>query len=155
VKRIVISLLLSVAFAPTAAFAHSHKKGALEIVHPWTAETADSATVNIPVYMTIKNQSRSLDRLLGASSAIAEKVELIEVKPEGAHNLPVVTSMFRIYAGKSLDLTPAGPRLLLLRIKKRLHAYDNFPMTLVFERAGKVEVEVMVEEAATIEPHKH
>ena len=28
-------------------------------------------------------------------------------------------------------------------------------LTLVFEKAGRMEVEVMVEEAETTEPHKH
>ena len=37
-------------------------------------------------------------------------------------------------------------------MKKQLGAYDSFLMTLVFERAGKVEVEVMVEEASILEP---
>ena len=39
-------------------------------------------------------------------------------------------------------------------MKRQLGAYDSFLMTLVFERAGKVEVEVMVEEKSILEP-KH
>ena len=44
-------MLFSVALAPTAVIAHSHKKKGLEIVHPWTHETADPGTVNIAVYI--------------------------------------------------------------------------------------------------------
>ena len=41
-----------------------------------------------------------------------------------------------------------GPHILLSGMKKQLSPYDSFLMTLRFERAGKVEVEVMVEEAS-------
>jgi copper(I)-binding protein len=43
---------------------------------------------------------------------------------------------------------------MLLGLRQKLREYDTFPLTLVFERAGRVEVEVLVEEAATMEP-KH
>lgn len=40
-------------------------------------------------------------------------------------------------------------------MKKQLSPYDSFLMTLVFEKAGKVHVEVMVEEASVLDaPHK-
>ena len=52
-------------------------------------------------------------------------------------------------------LKRGGPHILLSGMKKQLGAYDAFVMTLVFERAGKVEVEVQVEEAVIVEPAKH
>jgi periplasmic copper chaperone A len=155
VKRIGIALLLSVAFAPTVVVAHSHKQKGLEIVHPWTYETTDPGTANVPVYMALKNTSRSTDRLVAASSDLADKVELIELQGPGSNKMPVATSAFVVAAGKTLQLTPAGPRLLLLGVKKPLNAFDSFGMTLMFEKAGKVEVEVMVEESDRTDPHKH
>jgi copper(I)-binding protein len=148
-------LLFSVAFAPAAVIAHSHKKKGLEIVHPWTHETVDPATVNIAVYMTLKNRSRFTDRLVGASSDLADKIELIELQSHGSNNMPVATSALVVAPGKSLQLTPTGSRLLLLGVKKHLTAYDSFKMKLMFEKAGIVEVEVMVEEVSMTEPHKH
>ena len=69
--------------------------------------------------------------------------------------MPVATSALVVAAGKSLQLTPVGSRLLLLGVKKPLAAYDSFKMTLMFEKAGIVEVEVMVEELGMTDPHKH
>ena len=54
-----------------------------------------------------------------------------------------------------MDLVRNGPHLLLSGLKKRLDAYDSFKLTLVFEKAGSMVVEVAVEEAETVEPHKH
>ena len=45
--------------------------------------------------------------------------------------------------------------MVLTGLKKRLDAYDSFKLTLVFEKAGRVVVDVAVEEAETKEPHKH
>jgi len=58
-------------------------------------------------------------------------------------------------AGADVELVRNGPHLLLSGLKKRLDAYDTFKLTLVFEKAGSMVVEVAVEEAATVEPHKH
>jgi periplasmic copper chaperone A len=58
-------------------------------------------------------------------------------------------------AGGELILKRDGPHIVLTGVKKQLGAYDAFTMTLVFERAGKVEVEVQVEEASILEPAKH
>ena len=61
-----------------------------------------------------------------------------------------------IPAGRGeVDLKRGGPHILLVGDEEALGAYDSFLMTLTFERAGKVEVEVMVEEASVLEPPKH
>ena len=54
-----------------------------------------------------------------------------------------------------VNLKRGGPHILLTGVKKQLGPYDSFLMTLTFARAGKVEVEVMVEEASVLEPAKH
>ena len=58
-------------------------------------------------------------------------------------------------ADNDVELDRKGPHLLLSGLKKRLNAYDSFTMTLVFEKAGSMVVEVAVEEAETVAPHKH
>jgi copper(I)-binding protein len=147
--------MLVVALASPAARAHSHKKKGLEIVHPWTAAT-QAAGGAVPVYMTLKSSSTTADRLVGAATPLAEKVELMEQKEPGAAGLPTVVRHVAVPAGASIRLNVGGPHVLLSGVKKRLNAYDTFPLTLVFEKAGKVVVEVQVEETeAAAPPHKH
>jgi periplasmic copper chaperone A len=155
VIRIAVLLSLAVALAPPAAMAHSHKKKGLEIVHPWTPAMVEANVANITVYMKLKNSGKAPERLLSATTLLADKVELIEPKVQGSMTLPTVTTALSVPAGGELVLSSSGPRLLLSGIKKRLDAYDTFKLTLVFEKAGRMEVEVMVEEADTKEPHKH
>ncbi len=131
----------------TAAQAHSHKHKKLEIVHPWCVETGDTANP-VAVFMTIKNASAKPDRLLRASTSIAGKAEL-----RGGGDDKAVASVSVATRG-TVDLKRGGPHIQLSNVTKQLSPYDSFMMTLVFERAGKVEVEVMVEEASILEPVK-
>jgi copper(I)-binding protein len=146
---------LAVALAPPAAMAHSHKKKALEIVHPWTPAMVEANVANVPVYMKLKNGGQTSERLLSATTLLADKVELIEPKAQGSMTLPTVATALSVPAGGELVLSADGPHLLLGGVKKRLSAYDSFKITLVFEKAGRMEIEVMVEEAETTDPHKH
>jgi periplasmic copper chaperone A len=148
-------LLLLAALAPPAAQAHSHRKKSLEVVHPWTTAMVEERVVNVAVYMKLKNGTRATERLLGATTPHADKVELIELRGVEGMKLPTPIQALAIPARGELIMGPDGPRLLLSGFKRRLSAYDSFELTLMFEKAGPMVVEVMVEEAETKEPHKH
>ena len=134
-----------------AAHAHSQKFKTLEIVHPWCIETDGNANP-VVVSMTIRNTGTKPDRLLRVSAPIAAKTELRAGAPAGTQG-DVVASIPLERRGE-LNLKRGGPHILLTGVQKPLGAYDSFPMTLTFERAGKVEVEVMVEDAKVLEPAK-
>ena len=136
----------------TAAQAHSHKFKKLEIVHPWCIETSDSAKPVI-VSMTIRNAAGQADRLLSATTSMAAKAELREGGTTEAEG--TVIRAVPVGGHAEVDLKRGGPHILLTGLKKPLGPYDSFFMTLAFERAGKVEVEVMVEEVSVLQaPHK-
>ena len=144
-----LALAAAALLIATAAQAHSHKFKKLEIVHPWCIETSDTAKPVI-VSMTIKNAGRP-DRLIGATTAMAAKAELRA--GGGSDTEGAVIRSIAVGHGE-VNLKRAGPHIVLTGIKKQLGPYESFFMTLVFERAGKVEVEVMVEEASVLEqPH--
>lgn len=136
----------------TGAQAHSHKFKQLEIVHPWCIETSDAAKP-VVVSMTIKNAGKRPDRLLSASTAVAAKAELREGGTPEAEG-PVIRAV-PVGGHGEVNLKRGGPHIVLSGMKKALSPYDSFFMTLRFERAGKVEVEVVVEESSFLEaPHK-
>jgi copper(I)-binding protein len=147
-----LTLAASLVFAASAAHAHSHKLKTLEIVHPWCLETEDT-TKPVVVSMTIKNGGSKPDKLLRASAASAAKTELRDGLPPEAER--GVIASIPVGGRAETNLKRGGPHILLTGVKKPLGAYDSFLMTLTFERAGKVEVEVMVEEKSVIEPPKH
>jgi copper(I)-binding protein len=130
-------LLVAAAAMMLPAAAHSHKTKSLEIVHPWARASAEGAT-SARVFMTVKSLDGRPDRLIAASTPRAGKVEL--------HGAGKGAGAFSVGRGKDLVLYGDGPSLLLTGLTSPLHAYDDFRMTLVFERAGRVEIDVMVEE---------
>ena len=139
----------------SAANAHSHKKKGLEIVHPWVhARSADDTSTAV-VCMKIRNRSGRPDRLLGATTSVAANVELQGSEPGASAAEPKRPTAFAIAAGADFELKSGGPHLVLTGVKKSLHAYDQFKMTFLFEKAGRMLVDVVVEEASTEEPHKH
>jgi copper(I)-binding protein len=66
------------------------------------------------------------------------------VNAEGiARMRPVAT--LEISPGGEANLTPGGLHIMLIGLKGRLFEGTSFPMTLAGERAGEIELEVMVE----------
>lgn len=130
------------------AHAHGYKRKTLEIVHPWTSEKPEAIATEAAVGMTIRNAGRQAERLIAARSSVAERVEIR--RPEAGH---VQASAKRSPPGIAIPsrgdvhLKPSAAHLRLIGLKKPLVAYDTLPVTLVFERAGTIEIDVLVEEA--------
>jgi len=59
--------------------------------------------------------------------------------------------------GQTVELKPGGYHLMFIGLKAPLKVGERFPMTLKFEKAGEVKVEVVVQApGAAAEPqHKH
>jgi len=127
----------------------------LAIENARSPAVTDSRTVNLPVYMTIRNRGDKDERLLAATTPYADRVELIELRNEIGINLPMAAEVLLVAPGTSLDLNPLGPRLLLSGLKTPLKAAERFPITLVFEQSGAIEIEVLGEAGATGQAHRH
>jgi copper(I)-binding protein len=121
------------------AAAHEITQGALKIVHPWVSETEEQQAA---LHLKIRNMSDQPERLLGATSAIADRVSLLDVHGKETTGLPIAVR-------GEVSLPSSGPQIVLRGLKKPLRAYDSFDVVLVFRHAGKVTIEVLVEEADT------
>jgi periplasmic copper chaperone A len=143
-KCLVLAVVLAWCCHAGNAWAHSHRQKGLEIVHPWCFATGDPAAKTTAVYMLIKNRTKRPDRLIGATAPGAQAVELREPASsgEGTRALRGVA----LKAKGEVALRRNGPHLILSGLAP-LAPYDSFPMTLIFERAGRIEIEVVVEEA--------
>ena len=128
------------------ARAHSHKQKGLEIVHPWCFATSDPPAQSTAVYMLIKNRTKRPDRLIGATSPSARQVELRAPAAGPGGDTRAVRSV-ALKGRQEVALKRGGAHFVLSGLAKPLAAYDSFLMTLTFRRAGKIEIEVMVEEA--------
>src|SRR5262249_20057262 len=106
--------------------------------------------------MTIRNGLHKDERLLGASTPFAERVDLIELRNEIGLTLPMAAEVLRVAPGTSLELNASGPRLLLKGCKTLPKASETFPLTLVCEQSGLMGGEVVVGEGIpSHQPHRH
>jgi periplasmic copper chaperone A len=153
VKRARFAILCLLTAAPVA-LAQSDRQEMLEILEPYAPAMTDAKTIHVPVYMTIRNRGERNERLLAARTPYADKVELIELRQAIGMQLPMSADELLVAPGATLALNPYGPRLLLSGVKQPLRAFDMFPVTLIFERAGPIDIEVMVATQSAGHPHR-
>lgn len=148
-----LRLALAAGLFASAAFAHSYTAGALQIAHPWTR--AAQAGGNGAGYLSVANPGTA-DRLLGATSPAAARVELHRVEDDnGVMRMREVTDGLAVPPNGELKLAPGGLHIMLLGLKQNLAPGQMIPLSLRFERAGAVEVELKVEDGASAETHRH
>ena len=158
-KQAAIALLLpSIAVTPLAAQAHGVKRGELELRHPHAYPTLPGMTTAAVYLVAIRNEGERSDRLLAASTTVAERVELHQMQMDGDVMRMRALSGIEIPARNTLSLrqgSPDGYHLMLFGLRRQLVKGDRFALTLRFERAGEIQVEVWVEAPRTPAPHAH
>ena len=116
--------------------------GNITVEHVWARATPKGAP-NAAVYVTLVNNGPEADRLIAASSPVADNIQFHEERDENG-----VSKMRELQA---IDIPPAAPVALkpsglhlMLRIKQQLKEGETFPLALTFEKAGQIEVTVKV-----------
>lgn len=133
------------------ALAHGYKAGSIEIGHPWARATAPSAP-NAAAYLVLTNAGAEADRLVSVNTPVADKAELhTHLVDNGVMKMRPVNAI-EIAPGSPTTLAPGGLHIMLLGLKQPLAKGKAFPLTLVFDRAGPVTVQVDVQGAGDAAP---
>ncbi|MFI7142351.1 copper chaperone PCu(A)C [Streptomyces massasporeus] len=90
---------------------------------------------NAPFYVWLFNQGRSTDRLLGAETTVARSVDIVNA--DGATQGPVA-----LPTGKLIELERDRTHLLLRDLRRQIRGGDYVWITLRFERAGEIALQV-------------
>lgn len=143
---------LSPLAASVPAAAHGFKVGAIEVEHPWSRATPPGAKTGAG-YFVMVNSGSEPDRLVSASSPAAEKTEIHEMSIQnGVMNMRKVEGGVAIPAKGSAALAPGGFHLMLMGLKAPFKEGQMIPLTLTFEKAGSVEVELQVDKMGATSP---
>jgi hypothetical protein len=122
------------------ARAQEVKAGDLVITQAWARATPGGAKVG-GAYLTIENKGSTADRLIGGSADVAGKVEVHEMATKnGVMTMRGLDNGLTIEAGKTVKLAPGGYHLMMFDLKSPLKQGDKVPVTLDFEKAGKVKL---------------
>ena len=128
-----------------AALAQEVRAGDLVITQAWARATPGGAKVG-GAYLTIENKGTTADRLIGGSADVAGKVEVHEMATRnGVMTMRALDNGLTIEPGKTVKLAPGGYHLMMFDLKSPLKQGDKVPVTLDFEKAGKVTLSFNVE----------
>jgi periplasmic copper chaperone A len=144
IRRLLGIALLVIPFA-TPACAEEIKAGDLVISQAWSRATPGGAKIG-GGYLTIENKGTAPDRLIRCSGDIAGKIEPHEMAMKnGVMTMRPLDNGLAIEPGKTVKLTPGGFHLMMFDLKSPLKQGDKVPVTLEFEKAGKVTISLEVE----------
>jgi periplasmic copper chaperone A len=132
-------------FLGTPVRAEEVKAGDLVITQAWARATPKGAKIG-GGYLTIENKGTAPDRLIGGSADIAGSVQVHEMSTDGGvMKMHPLDKALAIEPGKTVKLAPGGYHLMVMDLKSPLKKGDKLPITLEFEKAGKVQVSLDVE----------
>jgi periplasmic copper chaperone A len=140
-------LALALSSVGAAAFAHGYSAGDIRVGHPFATPSLAGVSTGSAYITTLENTGTRADRLLRASTPAAARVELHEMSVDANGVMRMrEADTFAIEPGKPIKMRPGmGMHMMLINLKQPLKEGDTFPMTMEFERGGKVEVKVVVQ----------
>lgn len=137
--------VFAVALLSGAVHAAGYRAGNISITDPHARPTVPGQPGGA-AYVTLENTGGSADRLVSVSSPVAQSATIHTMRMDG--------DIMRMREAGELPLAPAarvemkpgmGYHIMLNGLKQPLQQGATFPMTLNFEKAGKVDVSVAVD----------
>ncbi len=147
-KHIAVAIALGAALLAAPAIAQDYTVGAIKITKPWARATPEGAKVG-GGFMTITNTGKESDRLVGGSALVSGRFEVHEMTMvDNVMKMRAVAGGIEVKPGQSVMLKPGGYHVMFMELKQGLKAGEKVKGTLVFEKAGKIDVEYAVEAIA-------
>ena len=147
-KKLLIALCLGFLTSIGAQAADIH------VSDVWARASAGPARAGA-AFMTIKNMGDA-DQLVSAKANVSKRVELhTHLHEDGVMKMRKAPS---IEAQKGMTmLEPGGHHVMSMGLNEPFKEGDMFPLTLVFEKAGEIQVDVMVKSAGAMgnKAHSH
>jgi copper(I)-binding protein len=149
IRRTIVKSCLLVACIGAGVFARGALRAAtpapasVKVLNAWSRATPPGASVGV-AYFEIVN-SGAADALTGIESPVAERVEMHSVSMNGAVMQMRPVASVQVPAGARISFKPGGLHAMLIDLKQPLQQDQRFALTLLFEHAGRVRVEVLVQ----------
>lgn len=140
-RRILVSLSSWLVLSSALCGAAFAAAPGVEIHHARSPATPPGSKV-AAVYLEVT--AAQPDRLLGASTPVAARVEIHTTSEvDGVMRMRPIESA-QVTPDEPLKLEPGGMHLMLMELEEPLRMHAQFPLTLHFQHAGEVRVEVQV-----------
>lgn len=140
--RRLITLLVCLAAMP--ALAQDISRGDIRISQPWARATPGGAKVAAG-YLTITNTGKLPDKLVGGTATVSSVLEIHDMTmTDGVMRMRRVDGGLEIKPGETVTLRPGGLHLMFMELKQPLKQGEKVKGTLVFEKAGTVDLDYAV-----------
>ena len=142
-RRILAALLMAGFALAGPSSATEFRIGDLIVEQAWARATPGKARTGV-AYLTLRNRGGHSDRLVSVATPVTRRAALHGTRMRGD-----VMEMYHIPAlelrpGETKVLRPGGLHIMMMGMKRPLRKGELFTMTLRFEKAGSVEVDVHV-----------
>jgi hypothetical protein len=152
VNSLALAFLALAAVCDGSVSAQEIKAGGLVLSHAWARATPGGAEVG-GGYLTIENKGTAPDKLLGGSSPASAEIEVHEMAMKNdVMTMRPVSGGLSIPPGQTITFAPGGYHIMMMGLKAPLKQGDRVPMTLQFEKAGKVNVTLDVQSIGATKP---
>ena len=148
-----VTAALMIALAPAAA--QNYKIGTISIEVPWTRATPAGAKV-AGGFMKITNTGRETDRLIGGTAIGAGRLEIHEMAMiDNVMKMRELAKGLEIKPGQSIELKPGSYHVMFMNLQTPMKTGERVKGTLVFEKAGTIELEYAVREMGARDGGSH
>ena len=154
-KPTLATALLAASLATTPSLARDYKIGSIEIVQPWSRATPSTAP-SAGGFLTLTNKGNAPDRLIAIETPAAKQAEIHEMKMDGAvMRMREIENGVVLPPGQTVELKPGGYHVMFIGLKAPFVKDQNVSATLVFEKAGRIDIEFQVDALGATQPTKH
>jgi hypothetical protein len=126
-----------------------YKSGDLIVSDPWARASAGKAR-NGAAYITVTNTGGNADRLIKVATKAAAKTELHTVTMKDGIMMMHQIKGIEIASGEPAVLKPGGMHIMMMGLKEPLKENTTFQLTLTFETAGTLDIQVSVKSAGAM-----
>lgn len=140
---------LTVVAAAKSGQGHGHggmqmaQADGVSVEAPFARATAGPAK-NGAAFLTVRNTGAEADRLIGAKTPVADRAELhTHLHENGVMKMRPVDAV-EVPAGGMAALQPGGDHIMMMGLKAPLKEGESFPLTLIFEKAGEMTVDIPI-----------
>lgn len=145
-KTLLVTLLVTTGLLSSHLHAEEYTHGDLLIDSPYTRTTPPGAPV-AGGFLTITNNGKETDTLMGGTVDFAEVVEIHEMPMvDGVMQMRQLEDGLDIPPGETVELKPGGYHIMFIKLKEQMIEGKTHQATLTFKNAGDIEVELMVQD---------
>lgn len=129
-------------------------RGGIAISHPWSKGGSVDRR-SLQAYLTIENKGGQPDRLLHVESSAAQRILIKRVVRDGRNLQPVELSGLELDPQTRLVMRPGELQITLYSLNAVVQPGETVPLSLLFERAGRFDVAVQIENLGEPEHADH